>query len=83
MIVHSLQAGIGADLDVDATSTGAEAPDEAPDVKVADFISLDPKSLRMSKEERIRIRNSLRSSIQDLKEKELIERLMSSDPLLG
>ena len=64
---------------MDATSTGAVAPD----VEVADFISLDPKSLRMSKEERIRIRNSLKSSIQDLKEKELIEKLMSSDPLLG
>ena len=75
------QAGIGADTAAaDTATTGAE---EACDVEVADSITLDPKNLRMSKEERNRIRNSLRSSIQDLKEKEVMEKLTASDPLLG
>ena len=52
-------------------------------VEVAESISLDSKNLTMSKQDRSKLRESLRNGIQELKEKELIEKLKASDPLLG
>ena len=78
-----MQAGAG--------DVGGNAKDESPgeaapttvEVDVADSIALDARNLTLSKQERARLRESLRSGIQDLREKEIIERLKASDPLLG
>ena len=78
-----MQAGAG--------DVGDNAKDESPgdpipatvEVDVADSIALDARNLKLSKQERARLRESLRSGIQDLREKEIIERLKASDPLLG
>ena len=63
--------------------TGAEPDEPLIEVDVADSIALDTRNLRMSQQERSKLRASLRSGIQDLKEKEVIAKLMASNPLLG
>ncbi len=52
-------------------------------VDASDSITLDAGNLKMSKQERDKLRQSLQSGIQDLKEAELIKKLQDSDPLLG
>mmetsp|Transcript_12094 Transcript_12094/g.35608 ORF Transcript_12094/g.35608 Transcript_12094/m.35608 type:complete len:183 (-) Transcript_12094:476-1024(-) len=62
-----------------------EEEDEAgpPAPPQADSITLNGDNMNISKAERIKMREGLAASIQELKEKEIMEKLAANDPLLG